>query len=114
MSPFNRAARAELEAIFNWVGANCQFYDSYWGHRHPRYKDEPDSRPAPSFVIARSLIPPRPEDWKRFNPNTEVVQARMPALRSTSVIGLRDRGTSSKQIEDHSGGLSSREDPLNA
>ncbi|MCX6901094.1 MAG: hypothetical protein NT105_20665 [Verrucomicrobia bacterium] len=54
----------EFLRIANWVDTNCQFYGSYWGHRNLRYKDEPDFRPVPSFVIARSLIPPRPEDWK--------------------------------------------------
>ncbi|MBI5684219.1 MAG: hypothetical protein HZC54_03995 [Verrucomicrobia bacterium] len=54
----------EFLRIANWVDTNCQFYGSYWGRRNLRFKNEPDFRRPPSFAVACSLSPPRPEDWK--------------------------------------------------
>jgi len=55
---------AELLKISNWVDANCQFYGSYWGRRHVRYKNHPDFRPNVTFEQAISTTPPR-ADKKR-------------------------------------------------
>ncbi|MBI5821982.1 MAG: hypothetical protein HZA88_23660 [Verrucomicrobia bacterium] len=54
----------EFLRIANWVDTNCQFYGSYWGRRNLRYKDQPDFRLVPSFAVACSPLPPRPEDRK--------------------------------------------------
>ncbi|MFA6560912.1 MAG: hypothetical protein WCV00_03265 [Verrucomicrobiia bacterium] len=54
----------EFLRIANWVDTNCQFYGSYWGRRNLRYKDAQDFRPVPSFAVACSLSPPRPENRK--------------------------------------------------
>lgn len=54
----------EFLRIANWVDTNCQFYGSYWGRRNLRYKDQPDFRLVPSFTVACSPLPPRPEDRK--------------------------------------------------
>jgi len=48
----------ELLKISNWIEANCQFYGSYWGRRHVRYKNSPDFRPAVTFEQAISTTPP--------------------------------------------------------
>jgi len=49
---------AELLKIGNWVDANCQYYGSYWGRRHIRYKSRPNFRPDVTFEQAISTTPP--------------------------------------------------------
>jgi len=49
----------ELLKISNWIEANCQYYGSYWGRRHVRYKDRADFRPAVTFDQAISSKPPK-------------------------------------------------------
>ena len=53
---------AELLKIANWVDTNCQFYGSYWGRKHLRYKSHPNFRPAATFAHAVSMTSPIPED----------------------------------------------------
>jgi hypothetical protein len=48
----------ELLKISTWLDANCQYYGSYWGHRHVRYKDHPNFRPNVSFEEALSSQDP--------------------------------------------------------
>jgi len=49
----------ELLKISNWVEANCQYYGSYWGRRHVRFKNHPNFRPAVTFDQAISTTPPK-------------------------------------------------------
>jgi hypothetical protein len=49
----------ELLKISNWIESNCQYYGSYWGRRHVRYKDHPNFRPAVTFDQALSATPPK-------------------------------------------------------
>ena len=55
---------AALLKISNWVDANCQYYGSYWGRRHARFKNHPNFRPAVTFQQAISDRPP-PTESKR-------------------------------------------------
>ena len=48
----------ELLKISNWVEANCQYYGSYWGRRHVRFKTHPNFRPEVTFPQAISTTPP--------------------------------------------------------
>ena len=48
----------DLLKISNWVDANCQYYGSYWGRRHVKFKNHPDFRPAVTFQQAISDCPP--------------------------------------------------------
>jgi len=50
---------AELLKISTWLDANCQYYGSYWGHRHLKYKNHPDFRPRVTFEQAISTTPPK-------------------------------------------------------
>ena len=50
---------AELLKISNWLDANCQFYGSYWGRRHVKYKNDLDFRPRVTFEQAISTTPPK-------------------------------------------------------
>ena len=52
----------ELLRISNWVDSNGQYYGSYWGRRHIRYKDHPNFRPVPTYETACSYTSPIPED----------------------------------------------------
>ncbi len=57
-----RLAPEELLRVTNWIDTNCQYYGSYWGRRHLRYKDHPNFRPVPTFEAARRWTSPIPED----------------------------------------------------
>jgi hypothetical protein len=48
----------ELLKIITWLDANCQYYGSYWGHRHVKYKAHPGFRPNVSFEEALSSRDP--------------------------------------------------------
>ena len=50
---------AALLKISNWIDANCQYYGSYWGRRHVRFKNHPDFRPDVTFPQAISTTPPK-------------------------------------------------------
>jgi hypothetical protein len=52
----------ELLKITNWVDTNGQYYGSYWGRRHLRYKSHPNFRPVPTFAHAISMTSPIPEE----------------------------------------------------
>jgi hypothetical protein len=54
----------ELLKISNWIEANCQYYGSYWGRRHVKFKSHPNFRPAVTFQQALSAQPP-PTEAKR-------------------------------------------------
>jgi len=47
-------SREELLKISTWVDANCQYYGSYWGRRHVKYKRDPNFRPVVTFEQAVS------------------------------------------------------------
>jgi len=48
----------ELIKLTTWVDANAQYYGSYYGRRHIRYKNNPNFRPVPTFAEAISSVPP--------------------------------------------------------
>jgi hypothetical protein len=50
--------REELIRVANWVDTNAQYYGTYWGRRNLQCRDLPDFRPAATFEMARSMIPP--------------------------------------------------------
>jgi len=52
-----RLTDAELVRVANWVDTNAQYYGTYWGRRHLRYKDQPDFRPSADFEMARRMTP---------------------------------------------------------
>lgn len=53
---------AELLRVTNWVDTNCQYYGTYWGRKHLRYRDHPQFRPVPTFEMATGMSSPWPED----------------------------------------------------
>ena len=52
----------EMIRITNWVDTNGQYYGSYWGRRHIKYRDHPNFRPVPTFETAVSMTSPIPEE----------------------------------------------------
>jgi len=54
----------ELLKITNWVDTNAQYYGSWWGRRHIRYKGHRNFRPVPTFEQAITPAPPLPEDQR--------------------------------------------------
>jgi len=49
---------AELLKISTWLDSNCQYYGSYWGRRHVKYRNDPGYRPNVTFEQAISTTPP--------------------------------------------------------
>lgn len=49
---------AELLKISTWIDTNCQYYGSYWGRRHVKFKNAPDFRPRATFEQAIATAPP--------------------------------------------------------
>jgi hypothetical protein len=54
----------DLLKITNWVDTNVQYYGSWWGRRHIKYKDHPNFRPLSTFAQASNSKPPLPEDQR--------------------------------------------------
>jgi len=48
----------DLLKVTNWVDTNFQYYGTYWGRKHLRYRDHPDFRPKPAFETAVCPTPP--------------------------------------------------------
>jgi hypothetical protein len=55
----------ELLKVTNWVDTNGQYYGSYWGRRHIKYKGMPDFRPRQTFDMATSTVNPCPNNGKK-------------------------------------------------
>jgi hypothetical protein len=56
---------AELLRVTNWIDTNAQFYGSYYGRRHSRFRDRADYRPEVSF--AEAIAPEAPEAIAKLN-----------------------------------------------
>jgi len=54
--------RADFVKLATWVDSNAQYYGSYWGRRHLRYKDHPNFRPVPTFAEAVRTVAPLPDE----------------------------------------------------
>jgi len=57
----DRLPREAFIRIVTWVDANAQYYGSYYGRHHLRYRHHPDFRPVPTFADATSRS--GPESW---------------------------------------------------
>jgi len=52
-------SREELLRVTNWIDTNAQYYGSYWGQRHLKYKSQPDFRMKVTFEEAISTVAPK-------------------------------------------------------
>ena len=48
----------EMVQVTTWIDSMCQFYGSYWGRHHVKYRDRPDYRPVDSVDQALAPEPP--------------------------------------------------------
>jgi hypothetical protein len=54
-----------LLKVTNWGDTNGQYYGSYWGRRHIKYKGMPDFRPPQTFEMATSTVNPYPSNMNK-------------------------------------------------
>jgi hypothetical protein len=55
-----RLSREEMLKITTWIDANGQYYGSYYGRKHIRFRRHPYFRPTPTFEQAVSTTAPVP------------------------------------------------------
>ena len=52
----------DMIKVTTWLDSNCQYYGTYYGRRHIRFRDHPNFRPTHNIEQVLAAMPPIPWD----------------------------------------------------